>query len=147
MEAGKVFETIVQMNSRNPLSLDMGWKFTAEYRVGFPSEVAIRFRWIWVGSKLQLSATRHYAFMSQSAFAGYGLEVNRSKKGEEMIVGRNPLSLDMGWKLVYYDNYVKLLNSRNPLSLDMGWKPPALIVPGLVLSCRNPLSLDMGWKQ
>ncbi len=36
-------------------------------------------------------------------------------------MGRNPLSLDMGWKFVLYW-LGKLLASRNPLSLDMGWK-------------------------
>ena len=58
---------------RNPLSLDMGWK-VEQIRGGATCKaVAIRFRWIWVGSK----PNRLVSFTKRS---------------------RNPLSLDMGWK-------------------------------------------------
>ncbi len=36
---------------RNPLSLDMGWKWGYFGMGGKALNVAIRFRWIWVGSR------------------------------------------------------------------------------------------------
>ncbi len=59
--------------SRNPLSLDMGWK-------------------------IKILPFLDYPGVSQSAFAGYGLEVDESIPLGGFIWGRNPLSLDMGWK-------------------------------------------------
>ncbi len=35
---------------------------------------------------------------------------------------------------------------RNPLSLDMGWKRRMKRKEASRPPCRNPLSLDMGWK-
>ncbi len=61
------------IDSRNPLSLDMGWKG--------PSALSYE-EFIW----------------SQSAFAGYGLEVTYMINRGALAFGRNPLSLDMGWK-------------------------------------------------
>ena len=40
-----------------------------------------------------------FALTSQSAFAGYGLEVIEKRRTSIMAHSRNPLSLDMGWKL------------------------------------------------
>ncbi len=37
--------------------------------------------------------------VSQSAFAGYGLEEMRAYLHRYLLAGRNPLSLDMGWKV------------------------------------------------
>ena len=47
--------------------------------------------------------------MSQSAFAGYGLEAVRILSLTPVSGGRNPLSLDMGWKILnkYYGQDVK----------------------------------------
>jgi len=88
----------------NPLSLVMGWKgtFTKPWRFSKRRKtVAIRFRWIWVGKLLaagshhqkpfcrnplsldmgwkaqSFACTNFMCFTSQSAFAGYGLEINR----------------------------------------------------------------------
>ena len=63
------------LHCRNPLSLDMGWKHRYCVRPGrIHYRVAIRFRWIWVGSK------------------------NEKIAAKDAAIGRNPLSLDMGWK-------------------------------------------------
>ncbi len=43
--------------------------------------------------------------MSQSAFAGYGLEEQKETLPGFMPGRRNPLSLDMGWKLPSTINY------------------------------------------
>ncbi len=86
------------------------------------------------------------------------------------VTGRNPLSLDMGWK--DWNRTVRNpRTSRNPLSLDMGWKDVLWHYSGHLLTrsqsafagyglesplyrtrrlrtvSRNPLSLDMGWKR
>ena len=61
-----------------------------------------------------------------------------------LITSRNPLSLDMGWKIIRLESS-KSLSSRNPLSLDMGWKGYIARSYGFQHR-RNPLSLDMGWK-
>ena len=132
---------------RNPLSLDMGWK-----------RVPNQYGW-------------NQACQSQSAFAGYGLEekyiiafvlgiipvairfrwiwVGRDNANDHFIKyknGRNPLSLDMGWKSQIVANQGNWPQGRNPLSLDMGWKSAyGRTILGGALS-RNPLSLDMGWK-
>ncbi len=38
-------------SSRNPLSLDMGWKVPSQNSSSLAKPVAIRFRWIWVEKK------------------------------------------------------------------------------------------------
>ena len=105
---------------------------------------------------------------SQSAFAGYGLEESLLYLLEHGLPGRNPLSLDMGWKqycIIMADekdvairfrwiwvgsaisiNSQRIVTSRNPLSLDMGWKSQSSSMALANSKCRNPLSLDMGWK-
>ena len=60
--------------------------------------------------------------MSQSAFAGYGLEVHNQCRCVKSFKSRNPLSLDMGWKTLWLTHSVFWTKSRNPLSLDMGLK-------------------------
>ncbi len=89
--------------SRNLLSLDMGWKSSKWKRNG-TKRVAIRFRWIWVGrvSFLELLPRQ---MESQSAFAGYGLEEVGSctHLPAMLLICRNPLSLDMGWKSLTQD--------------------------------------------
>ena len=60
--------------------------------------VAIRFRWIWVGR-----ATN-----------------NLLAKG--LLKSRNPLSLDMGWESGPDATEEMKTAGRNPLSLDMGWE-------------------------
>ncbi len=60
-------------NRRNPLSLDMGWKALIVYLKTPLNYVAIRFRWIWV-EKYNAAIILLFVFLSQSAFAGYGLK-------------------------------------------------------------------------
>ena len=62
-------------NCRNPLSLDMGWKPIMLLQKPTFRGVAIRFRWIWVGSGENLNEVFQH-------------------------LRRNPLSLDMGWKKI-----------------------------------------------
>ena len=88
-----------------------------------------------------------------------------------MVNSRNPLSLDMGWKVPQNSLTNSICCGRNPLSLDMGWKVTgyvtcvysfhkvairfrwiwvgkswAIYIQMINIYCRNPLSLDMGWK-
>ncbi len=83
--------------SRNPLSLDMGWKLQQLKSKVHVKNVAIRFRWIWVGRQEDF-IPQIQVLESQSAFAGYGLEGGMNIFLDALKVGRNPLSLDMGWK-------------------------------------------------
>mgnify|MGYP000408297819 CR=1 FL=1 len=74
LEDFKYIHRVFHFTCRNPLSLDMGWKSWNYHTVDKGLTVAIRFRWIWVGSD--------------------------NKEEFEVDKGcRNPLSLDMGWKL------------------------------------------------
>ena len=109
-------------NGRNPLSLDMGWKIIKNGLTEKRLTVAIRFRWIWVGSKLSLqdNAPRWKC--------------------------RNPLSLDMGWKQQSpFSRYRKWIVAIRFRWIWVGRRLAANVVE--VCRCRNPLSLDMGWKK
>ena len=79
LEACHLYSIVLFLTRRNPLSLDMGWKGSicrpGLCKVG----VAIRFRWIWVGSK-ENAGHADFASLSQSAFAGYGLEAGQKFK-------------------------------------------------------------------
>ena len=101
----------------------MGWKGFRAASIFSELPVAIRFRWIWVGSWCSLFGWG-VSLLSQSAFAGYGLEEPLPNTKEKPAPRRNPLSLDMGWKKEEAKNKAYSFKSRNPLSLDMGWKKP-----------------------
>ncbi len=108
--------------------------------------VAIRFRWIWVEKTGSAKCKRHTQ-KSQSAFAGYGLKRHLIRTQTEEWKGRNPLSLDMGWKELRNDNnYI----SQGLVAIRFRWiwveKLKANLL-NLDQQSRNPLSLDMGWKE
>ncbi len=142
IEAG--WTTVQSDECRNPLSLDMGWKGmklktvktliksqSAFAGYGLKSRfwilfgklfgVAIRFRWIWVEKQYQISV-QTLNYVSQSAFAGYGLKRWILYACSALNASRNPLSLDMGWKVRHVSVRPSICACRNPLSLDMGWK-------------------------
>ncbi len=84
--------------SRNPLSLDMGWKSEAckvdrWKRVKCRNPLSLDMGWKRNQDRCQSQSQK-----SQSAFAGYGLEEVESEHPGFHDCRRNPLSLDMGWK-------------------------------------------------
>ncbi len=153
---------------RNPLSLDMGWKvtFVVESLFLIVSQsafagyglkrnipmlnnivlvVAIRFRWIWV-EKWSRKSVWTSTFWSQSAFAGYGLKRESNTVAEPFLFGRNPLSLDMGWK----GSIVTLHYNDGSVAIRFRWiwvEKSERNIPQHLRVSRNPLSLDMGWKE
>ncbi len=105
---------------RNPLSLDMGWKSTSRYLSGVLYGVAIRFRWIWVGRQPTYSCSWRTQG-SQSAFAGYGLEVGDITSRH--FLGNVAIRFRWIWVGSRLPNLTRRYSmGRNPLSLDMGWK-------------------------
>ena len=74
-----------------------------------------------MGWKKEIAYDKGLTKQSQSAFAGYGLEGYVNLFETSFIFCRNPLSLDMGWKIDNQHFKIQLAR-RNPLSLDMGWK-------------------------
>ncbi len=84
--------------------------------------VAIRLRWIWDGRGLNPANAR---LCNTVAIRFRWIWVGKLDAHESIILsesGRNPLSLDMGWKEVECCSLTSQKSCRNPLSLDMGWK-------------------------
>ncbi len=132
--------------SRNPLSLDMGWKVISTLLESAFAHVAIRFRWIWV-EKLLITKSSGLRYMSQSAFAGYGLKRNCWRYGNRACNSRNPLSLDMGWKAELLERAGK---SSEQVAIRFRWiwvEKSSRKDDWNGSLRRNPLSLDMGWKE
>ena len=76
----------------------MGWKMT-EYN---GQNVHIVSQSVFAGYGLEDLENEGYEvtpYLSQSDFAGYGLEAGRENVQEPNYDSRNPLTLDMGWKL------------------------------------------------
>ncbi len=99
--------------SRNPLSLDMGWKAD---NLGLKSayfKVAIRFRWIWVEKRKVHLPDRSILCV---AIRFRWIWVEKSPKTAPWgyhVSSRNPLSLDMGWKAARKFTVIQLEQSQS----------------------------------
>ncbi len=146
----------------------MGWKARTERREAWGDIVAIRFRWIWV-EKIWcgLYSYRYYVAIR---FRWIWVEKIVGFVALLAFVGRNPLSLDMGWKgernattifpirvairfrWIWVEKK-ELFSSVQPPELSQsafagyGLKRGVWVVTLALAASRNPLSLDMGWKE
>ncbi len=120
--------------SRNPLSLDMGWKESKDSQIvccwWCRNPLSLDMGW-----KETQKPCRNFPLASQSAFAGYGLKSSKWVR-KKPIEGGVAIRFRWIWvekKILRY--WTCLSRSRNPLSLDMGWK-----VRMWILSDSNTLS-------
>ncbi len=132
--------------SRNPLSLDMGWKVWKMKIKAKYSTVAIRFRWIWVEKWRRVLGRKE---ANTVAIRFRWIWVEKKELGHPPLsasFGRNPLSLDMGWKV--FHNVFQLSISTVAIRFRWIWVEKSIRYHMVWWnSCRNPLSLDMGWKE
>ncbi len=127
---------LLMILSRNPLSLDMGWKGAWCWHTKSRAWVAIRFRWIWVEKKTctKLGITLS---LSQSAFAGYGL-----KSGMDRVQTHPTPGVAIRFRWIWVEKtHIKFYPCntfrRNPLSLDMGWKVVMLRLMNFTLESQS----------
>ncbi len=130
---------------RNPLSLDMGWK-EDECSAVYTPLVGRNPLSLDMGWKVTTAIEMLLQALSQSAFAGYGL-----KRGKRLTCLQPTLLVAIRFRWIWVEKHEEdpdshTLYRRNPLSLDMGWKVRISLFFISFWSSRNPLSLDMGWK-